>query len=350
MKKSIISLLTIFGLLVFTSCEDSVGPTISSDPGSPTLTSEVDGQSYVLNEEDEDQELFTLSWDAPDFGFSAPILYTIEMDADESGFENPVTFLETRETSVSMTVGQVNQRLIASGVPFGIESELDFRIRAHVNPNVEDRISSVFTISFTPYEIVVEFPEIYVPGSYQSASGYTNDWSPADAPALYSRASDDRYEGYVNIADDGSMFKFTEDRTWDVNWGDDGLDGTLDQNGADIPADAGYYKMNVDLNNMTYSILNTAWGVIGDATPTGWDSDTDMTYDLDEKVWTVTLDLTEGELKFRANDAWDLNYGSENNDGTLQEGADNIVVDEAGNYTITLDLSGSIYRYSLDLN
>lgn len=350
MKNLMISFIAIFGLLLFTSCEDSVGPKIKSDPGSPVLTSHSGGESYVLNEEEADEDLFTLSWDAPDFGFPAAVTYFIEMDVDESGFEDPVTFVETNQTSVTMTVGEVNTRLLTAGIPFGIESEITMRIRAHVNESVEDRISETFVLAFTPYEVVIEFPEIYVPGGYQSASGYTNDWSPEDAPALYSRNSDDRYEGYVYIANDGSEFKFTEERNWDVNWGDDGADGTLQQNGANITADTGYYKMNVDLNDMSYSILNTTWGVIGDATADGWDADQDLTYDMTDKVWRITTDLTAGEIKFRANDAWDLNYGTENADGTLQAGADNIPVEEAGNYTIELDLSGPIYRYTLILN
>lgn len=350
MKNLTISLVTILGLLVFASCEDSVGPKINSDPGSPALTSHQGGESYELNENNADEVLLTLSWSTPDFGFAAAVTYIIEMDAEGSDFENAVQFAETNQTSLSMTVNQVNTRLLTAGVPFGIQSDTYFRIRAHVNDAVEDRISETFMLAFTPYEVIIDFPEIFVPGSYQSASGYTNDWSPADAPALTSVNSDDRYEGYVYVANDGSMFKFTEDRSWDVNWGDDGQDGTLQQNGADIPADAGYFKINVNLSNMTYSILNTTWGIIGDATANGWDADQDMEYDVDDKVWRITTDLAAGELKFRANDGWDLNYGDNDGTGTLQDGGGNIPVEEAGNYTIELDLSGAIYRYSLTMN
>jgi len=349
MKKIIGLTITLFAVLFATACEDSVGPVIESDTGNPVLTSPDGGESYVLNEEDADQELLNLSWEAPDFGFQAAVTYVIEMDPEGNGFEEPATFAETSQTSVSMTVRQVNERLISAGVPFAIESEVDFRIRAHVNDSVDDKISEVFTLMFTPYEIVIEYPEIFVPGSYQSASGYTSDWSPADAPPLYSTSSDNRYEGYVYVAADEQMFKFTEDRSWDVNWGDDGADGTLEQNGADIPVNAGYYKMNVNLNSMNYTLLNTSWAVIGDATGS-WDTDTDLEYDVENKVWRTTMDLSAGEMKFRANDAWDLNFGSENADGTLQEGTDNIPVTEAGTYTIELDLSGPVYRYSIELN
>ncbi len=349
MKKLIGLTITLFAVLFATACEESVGPVIQSDTGSPVLNSPDGGESYVLNEEDADQELLNLSWEAPDFGFQAAVNYVVEMDPEGNGFEEPATFAETNQTSVSMTVQQVNERLISAGVPFAIESEVDFRIRAHVSESVEDKISEVFTLKFTPYEIVIEFPEIYVPGSYQSASGYTSDWSPADAPPLYSTSSDNRYEGYVYVFADDQLFKFTEERSWDVNWGDDGADGTLDQNGADIPVNAGYYKMNVNLNSMNYTMLNTSWAVIGDATGS-WDTDTDLEYDVENKVWRTTMDLGAGEIKFRANDDWNLNYGSANGDGTLQEGADNISVPEAGNYTIELDLTGPIYRYSVELN
>ena len=73
-----------------------------------------------------------------------------------------------------------------------------------------------------------------------------------------------------------------------------------------------------------------------------------MAYQSDLGVWTATLDLTAEEIKFRANDGWDLNYGDEGADGTLEAGAANIAVPEAGTDLITLDLSGYPYTYSLE--
>lgn len=352
MKKLILLITTaLIGLLVFTSCEDSVGPTINTDEDSPTLTSHTGGESYVLSEEDADEDLFTLSWEAPNFGFSAAITYIIEMDPDGSDFAEPVTLVETNQTSVTMTVSEVNSRLISAGIASGVESEVNMRIRAHVNANVEDRISETFILAFTPYEVIIEFPEIYVPGGYQGSSGYTNDWSPADAPALTSPNENDQYEGYVNFANDGSEYKFTAERNWDDgDWG--GSAGTLEPGGSNLVMDqAGYYKINVNLNALTYTTQRTEWGIIGEAAA-GWDDGDDvaMEYSSDDKVWRVTTDLSAGEMKFRANGAWDLNYGSENNNGTLQQGSDNIVVDEAGNYTVTLDLSAFPYTYSLEMN
>lgn len=356
MKKLLLFITTaLVGLLVFTSCEDSVGPNVNSnDDSAPALTSHDGGESFELSEENAEENLLTLTWEAPDFGFPAAITYFVEMDPEGTSFEDPATLIETTQDSVSMTVGEVNSRLIAAGIPSGVESEVNMRIRAHINDDVEDRISDTFILAFTPYTVEIDFPEIYVPGGYQSASGYTADWSPGDAPPLTSVEEDDRYEGYVYFANDGGEYKFTAERNWDNgDWG--GSEGSLEPGGSNLSMDqAGYYKINVDLTDLTFSTLRTEWGMIGAATPVGWEpagDDLQMEYDSAEKVWTVTADLSAGEFKFRANNTWDdIDYGDNGGNGTLDQGGDNIVVDEAGTYTVTLDLGTVPYSYTLEAN
>ena len=78
------------------------------------------------------------------------------------------------------------------------------------------------------------------------------------------------------------------------------------------------------------------WGIIGSATPGGWDNDTNMTWDATKKVFTLTLDLkSSGAFKFRANDGWDINLGGNLN--ALTAGGDNLTITANGNYTVTLD-------------
>lgn len=194
-----------------------------------------------------------------------------------------------------------------------------------------------------------DYPVIYVPGGYQVTSGYSdNDWAPDAAPMLGSVNSDDNYEGYVYFADAGE-FKFTEGPNWDVNWGDDGADGILEPNGANLSvAEAGYYKINVNLADMTYTIVKTDWGIIGSATANGWDSDQNMEFDPETKTWIAELDLAAGEIKFRANDGWDINYGDDDADGILEAGAANIAIAEGGSYKITMKLESPDYTYTVE--
>ncbi|MFH0760074.1 MAG: RagB/SusD family nutrient uptake outer membrane protein [Bacteroidota bacterium] len=186
------------------------------------------------------------------------------------------------------------------------------------------------------------YPVIYVPGSHQG-------WDPSNtSTVLASVNSDGKYEGYLNFADAGTQFKFCEGPNWDNNYGDDGADGTLDRNGANIvAADAGYYKINVDLNALTYTFLKTDWGVIGSATEGGWDSDQNMTYDPATGLWSAVLDLAVGDIKFRANDGWDLNYGDDGVNGSLEQNGANIAIGTAGTYTVTLKLGVPDYTYTI---
>ena len=77
-----------------------------------------------------------------------------------------------------------------------------------------------------------------------------------------------------------------------------------------------------------------------------------MTYNVDDNVWEVTTDLEAGVFKFRANDAWDINYGLDDPlINSLKKDGSDIAVDEAGNYTITLILNNSpIYTYTIVKN
>jgi hypothetical protein len=188
------------------------------------------------------------------------------------------------------------------------------------------------------------YPVLFVPGSYQG-------WNPGDSSTLITSVKgNDRYEGYFWFPAN-TEYKYTQGPSWGTFWGDNNHDGNLQLNGANLAVtDAGYYKLNVDLAALKHWCLKTDWGVVGTATSGGWITDIDLTYEANTKLWTVTANLTAGVLKFRANHGWDLNYGDDNADGTLDEGGSNIVVGTAGNYTIMLDFRKPVYVYTLVKN
>lgn len=186
-----------------------------------------------------------------------------------------------------------------------------------------------------------DYPVLYVPGSYQG-------WDPTNTnTVIASVLSDGKYEGYFYFAA-GDQFKFTDGPAWDVNYGDTGADGILDPGGDNISVtEDGVYKVNVDLPGLTYTLVKTNWGLIGSATPGGWDTDMNMTYDAASGMLTVVADLTSGDIKFRANDAWDINLGDTGLDGILEYGGDNIPIADAGTYTISLKVGPPDYTYTI---
>jgi len=351
MKKINLISIILVGLFVFLSCEKDETKVVVGVFTSPAITSPSGGGNYVLTEATEDDLLATFTWSAADFGFQAAITYYLQIDFSGNNFALPADLGNTNKLELEVLVSKMNNALLTMGAFADISTAMEARVMATIHADVDTLYSEVMTFDVTPFEKIIIYPSVYVPGNYQAASGYESDWSPDKAPQLYSVKSNDKYEGYVYMANGSNEFKFTDLPDWTINWGDTGADGTLDSNGDNIiAADAGYYKMNVDLNALTYSIMNTHWGLIGSATPDGWDSDQDMTYDAANYVWTITLDLVAGEIKFRANDDWALNYGDDGPDLKLDAGGANIVVGDAGNYTITLDLSDAIYRYSVVKN
>ena len=192
------------------------------------------------------------------------------------------------------------------------------------------------TINMIEYTYTIqklEFEEyIYVPGNHQS-------WNPGAAPALWCPNFDGVYTGFSNLNGD---FKFTRVRGWDSEYNYTHFTtfstGLSQGEGTNIKmATSGFYYVKADVaaGSLT-ATQTTTWGIIGPAQAGGWDADTDMTWNADKGCWYAAgVTLTAGEMKFRANDGWDINVGGEF--GNLVENGGNIAV-EAGTYDIELYL------------
>ena len=173
---------------------------------------------------------------------------------------------------------------------------------------------------------------IYIQGNHQG-------WSPEAAQALRTSDFDGVYKGFSYLNGD---FKFTKQRAWGpgeynsshFSTYEGGLAPSTDGSNINMPT-AGFYYIVADVMNAKLTATATTWGIIGDATAGGWDSDQNMTWDSDKKCWTATLTLTDGTMKFRANGGWDINVGGKIDD--LSFGGDNMTV-QAGTYDIELYL------------
>lgn len=183
-------------------------------------------------------------------------------------------------------------------------------------------------------------------GEYIWEAGVNNDWGAIEQP-LYCADGNGTYVGFFYAQDaDWSggkgAFKFTGAfNDWSQgNYGtgtinDDGLSGTLIDDGGsgNVLAEPGFYRAEVNLANMTYSLTPISGiGIIGPAQAGGWDTDTDLTYNPETRAWEGTVELSADEFKFRANDGWDINWGG-SADNLVQDGA-NLKITEAGTYFI----------------
>ena len=184
-------------------------------------------------------------------------------------------------------------------------------------------------------------------GSAVNGWGGTNRGFAAgnDVPFL-SNGQDGMFRAVATLYD--GEFKIREDNAWGLNYGDDGADGTLEQNGANIAISAGHYVIDFDAVNFTITITpaETVWGVVGSATLNGWGAAEDVKLVPDpcnDGVYIIKdVVLTDGEIKFRQDDAWGVNLGDDNADGTTEANGANIAV-SAGTYDMTLDTVNGTY-------
>ena len=164
-------------------------------------------------------------------------------------------------------------------------------------------------------------------------AGDANGWKQIDV-----LNSDDgaHFTGYMYLNQNG--FKFSTQPNWDgTNYGAD-FDTAPDAGNIVITEEAGFYQVDVDLSAKTYTLTPFTIGIIGSATPKGWDGDTNMTYNPEERCWELKdVELTDGEMKFRHTNDWSLSWGGELDNLTTQNGP-NIAV-AAGTYDIKLKVN-----------
>ena len=179
---------------------------------------------------------------------------------------------------------------------------------------------------------------------YLWEAGVNNNWG-SDAQPLYCEDGNGTYKGFFYAQDaDWSngmgAFKFqTEFNNWEVtNYGigsGDDESGTLSVGGDNIMVTPGFYYAEINLADLTYKLTSIkSIGIIGPAQAGGWNDDTDMTYNPETRAWEATIELAADEYKFRANDAWDINWGG-SEDNLTANGA-NLKVAEAGTYFVQL--------------
>jgi len=349
-------------VLGYTACKkDEIRAVLQLPKTPPALQSSA--TTLVLDSSQASQTAVTFSWAPVNYGYNADVTYTLQFDIPADSFQDPINIpVGINKTSLAITVADLNTMAIQSlGLPFGQASAVVVRLVSNVNQfngnpsKVPPVYSDPVTLQVTPYQVIINYPSLWVPGDYQG-------WSPASAPKVASVKANGVYEGYVYFPAGGTFqFKFTSAPDWNhINYGDGGnmtLDamagtasGNLSPSGAagnlQVPG-TGYYRLIANTNNLTWSATRTAWSVIGDATPGGWSTDTDMTFDPTTQTWSVTVNLvSSGSFKFRANHDWTINLGFDN--GQLTYNGSNIPVPSDGKYLITLNLSvAGNYTFSM---
>ncbi|MDP2423822.1 MAG: hypothetical protein U1C46_05810 [Bacteroidales bacterium] len=249
-------------------------PQVKSVEAAPNI---LEGYVYMANTANEWKFATQPNWDGPNYGYGGPGI----LDPSGANFNSPAGYYKINANAVALTYTAVATvwGVIGSASPGGWGSE--------------------------------------TPLSYDPASRTWRGGVP------------------MTLGD----FKFRA-HSWDYNYGAAAGSNKLTHDGPNIAIGvAADYYFVLDLSTPhDYTYSADRWGLIGSATPGGWGEDTNMMWDPVTKSLKLTVDLTVGDIKFRANDAWDINLGG--TPSALTPGGDNIPIALAGNYTIHLYLVG----------
>ena len=336
MKKIIYKLTYLTALFaLFYSCDD-VERVFYNDGAETVLT--LSDDNLVLNEENASNEILTLTWTQPDFGFCAAALYSVLIDVQCGDFSNTQIISVGGAFDKTFTVEELNAKLLSLSMVPNEEGVASFRIKATLS-EYQEIYSNTVNISVTPYSSLLDLStSLGVVGS-ATPGGWGNE-NILDLP-FYATATTNVYVAYVTLRN--GEIKFRNNNDWSENWGDDGADGTLDSYGANIAVSAGTYKIEVNFSSMTYTMEEYSWGIVGSATTNGWGGpDMMFHYNSFQDDWRTVVTLGDGEVKFRFNNDWAINYGDDGADGTMEANGANIAV-SAGHYLVTMNLNTQSY-------
>jgi len=340
----------LIGLLA--SCKkDEVKVIMSDNPVAPTITS----MPNLTLQRSQGNDTLVFTGTPVDPGFQASANYYLEACASGTSFADPIQLVSsTQADELKISVGDMNTILIKK-FPTDQTSSIDFRIRS----------------------VLVVDAGTGAPGTSLNPFAYSSETETADV-ALYglprldligsgmdqkieSALGDGKYTGFVKL-DVANPFTLKDPDT-NTTYGANGSKLVVDGSAITVPSDpgSGWYNMTANINDLSYELNPYMIGLIGDATPNGWSApDSKMNYNAQTGLWSITLDLVVGTVKFRLNDDWgngiNLGLGDDTHPGYSLDnlwndgGSQNIPITEAGNYTITLSIGSSKYSATITKN
>jgi len=320
---------------------------------------EVDAASeLVLDPAFSNTTAINFSWQAADYDQPTQINYSLEMSGS-ADFAEPIPVSGTTQRSIALNVSELNNAAGDAGLDPFTSGTLYARLVSSIGSG-SNLAQTSNVVSFDVFPYTTEKPRLYVVGDYQAVSGYGTENATAPTLASTEFGSETNYEGFVYFG--GENIEYTLHRAGFVGeyvegnpiYGNDGTGNAVEGATEALTVEnAGFYLMRVNLETGSVNLTATDWGIAGPGGPSGgWPDnppDANMTYDIENQLWVFDNASTgSGEFKFRANDAWDLNFGKDdNNDGSLDFGGPNFE-NTIGASRFTLDLSNPrAYSFSI---
>ncbi|UKB85541.1 SusE domain-containing protein [Chryseobacterium sp. MEBOG06] len=324
------------------SCEKDEDQAVITE----TIKSKVtpDKTTIVLDKANPDNVALNITWNKSTFNI--PVVYTqqIQFAIKGENFKDAST-TEVTTSPLAYTNKQLNNIALSLGAATNVSAEIEVRIRTLVG--AAPFYSDVTTLVVTPYLLgpTYKYTDLYLIGDATSA-GWDNSETNAKFLPLQKTAATGVYS-YVGYFAQGGFKLIKTPGSWDTQYGLGGSAGALSTSatsGNISVSAAGYYKLTVDTNALTYTftaiapptVSYTTISMIGTASG-DWSTDVDLQKStFDPHIWVKkNAAMNSGEFKFRANHDWGTNWGkAQEFFGVAELGGGNIPVSETFKYDV----------------
>jgi starch-binding outer membrane protein SusE/F len=209
------------------------------------------------------------------------------------------------------------------------------------------RLRLLFSLFLTAFSCL-SYAQVTAVGIIGPAT--VNGWDGPDTDLIQDPVDTAKWSATITLK--AGDCKFRANDAWDLSWGSTDFPSgvAISANGPNmkVPAKGTFL---IEFNHVTgdfkFTVISDI-GIIGDATPGGWDADTDMYQDeADTNAYFLTLPLIAKGAKFRANNDWAFSWGGDtypSGTGDSTNGA-NINIASAGNYRVTFNKSTFAYNF-----
>ena len=351
-------LTTLSLLLIFGACREDAELIYDPNNAAPGQLANINA-SYVLDPTKEADVAQVFNWGAFNMGYNAIVTYTLQMDLAGKNFADAQELYSGNAQTANITVAQMNAAMIklqlAYGFPDATEQNVEFRVSGTISPKVDPVFTNTVSAKVTPYSAEVEYSKVYLVGDF-------NSWDHGKAQYLWDYTGTKVYEGWIGFGGKAQNgFKITGAPNWDNttgNWGATASDGQVSEGASMtlINGDASknitcyaknFYHFSYNTSTLELKVVNSinTLGIVGDGA-IDWNTDVPLDFDAKTQTFTAIVTLKDGNIKFRADKAWSINFGLPADGagfvpkGTLIMGdaSKNIPV-TAGNYKVTLNFN-----------
>lgn len=311
-------------LIGIVSCEER--EEIGVEPTASAIVMNLSTDKLILDENFPSNPALTIKWEPAKYSVPVEVKYILEISSSKT-FENSYNLTTTIEsqTHATFTNKELNEAAKKIGLEPYVAKNMYLRVSSYIGKsNSLLQTSDVTNLLITPYVAspTYEYSDLFLIGN-----AVVGNWDNAATnntllPLLKtSSASKYTFTGLFKSGKDIGFKMIKVKGSWDAQFGF-GSEGVLSTDGGSgnltVPTD-GYYKLTVDTAALTYSLVPVSTPIASYAnvsitgTSTGGTDIQLVKSAFDPHSWTAAnVNLKAGVFKFRANNAWDVNWGVNN--------------------------------------